>query len=236
MTKIGFIPLEDAKSNSPTWGPVWFRINLVTTRHIYDESWWGGAGGSALSWAWEPDLWCRRAMLVAQLCPTLCDPMDCNPPGSTVHGIFQARILEWVSISSSRGSSPPRDRTCISCIACGFFTIWAIRDTGVEWSSSPQAGQAVQSVAKRRRLMSDPHGTARARGTPRQLSHPWDGTRGSARASGDLGSNRIWGVQSLYGRGAIQVHWHHPNRTEMLSKCNAQLPGYQHHSPFHLCK
>ena len=42
-----------------------------------------------------------------QLCPTLCNPMDCSPPGSSVHGILQARILEWVAISSSRGSSPP---------------------------------------------------------------------------------------------------------------------------------
>ena len=60
--------------------------------------------------------------LVAQLCPTLCDPMDCSPPGSSVHGISQARILEWVAISFSRGSSQPRDRTSVSCIAGGFFT------------------------------------------------------------------------------------------------------------------
>ena len=52
----------------------------------------------------------------------LCDPMDCSPPGSPVHGISQARILEWVAISSSRGSSRARDQTCISCIAGGFFT------------------------------------------------------------------------------------------------------------------
>ena len=42
-------------------------------------------------------------------CLTLCDPMDCNPPGPSVHGIFQARLLEWVAISFSRGSSHPRD-------------------------------------------------------------------------------------------------------------------------------
>ena len=48
-------------------------------------------------------------------CPTLCDPMDCSPPGSSVHGVPQARILEWVAISSSKGSSRPRDRTCASC-------------------------------------------------------------------------------------------------------------------------
>ena len=48
--------------------------------------------------------------------------MDCNPPGSSVHGILQARILEWVAMPSSRGSSGPRDRTCVSCIANGFST------------------------------------------------------------------------------------------------------------------
>ena len=62
----------------------------------------------------------------AQSCPTLFDPMDCSPLNSSVHGIFQARILEWVGISSSRGSSWPRDRTLISCksptLACRFFT------------------------------------------------------------------------------------------------------------------
>ena len=46
----------------------------------------------------------------------LCDPMDCRPPGSSVHGIFQARILEWVAISSFRRSSRPRDGTCVSCL------------------------------------------------------------------------------------------------------------------------
>ena len=53
-----------------------------------------------------------------QLSPTLCDPMDCSPPGSSVHGILQARILEWVAISSSRGSSWPRDQTHVSGISC----------------------------------------------------------------------------------------------------------------------
>ena len=54
---------------------------------------------------------------VAQSCLTLCDPMDYSLPGSSVHGIFQATILEWVAISFSRGSSQPRDRTQVSCIA-----------------------------------------------------------------------------------------------------------------------
>ena len=53
---------------------------------------------------------------VVQSCPTLCDPMDCSLPGSSIRGIFQARILEWVAIYFSRGTSRPRDRTRISCI------------------------------------------------------------------------------------------------------------------------
>ena len=60
--------------------------------------------------------------LAAQSCLTLCDPMDCNPPGSSVYGILQARILEWVAIPFSRGSSWPKDWTQVSCIAGGFFT------------------------------------------------------------------------------------------------------------------
>ena len=55
--------------------------------------------------------------LFAQSCLILCDPMDCNPTGSSVHGIFQARILEWVAIAYSRGTSWPRDQTCISCVS-----------------------------------------------------------------------------------------------------------------------
>ena len=53
-----------------------------------------------------------------QWCPTLCNPMDCSPPGSNVLGIFQARILEWVVMPSSRGSSQPRDQTLISYVSC----------------------------------------------------------------------------------------------------------------------
>ena len=64
---------------------------------------------------------------VAQLCLTLCDSMDssnCSLPGSTVRGILQARVLEWVAISFSRRSSQPRDQTSISCIFC--FSRWSL--------------------------------------------------------------------------------------------------------------
>ena len=65
---------------------------------------------------------------VAQSCPTLCDPMDCSLPGSSVHGIFQAIVLEWIAISFSKGSSQPRDRTRVSHIVERRFTIWATRE------------------------------------------------------------------------------------------------------------
>ena len=65
---------------------------------------------------------------VAQSCLTLFDPMDWSLPGSSVHGIFQARVLEWVAMPSCRGSSWLRDRIQISHIAGGCFTIWATRE------------------------------------------------------------------------------------------------------------
>ena len=75
---------------------------------------------------WDPQFLqqgaCMRAKLL-QSCPTLYDPMDHSLPGSSAHGILQARILEWVTIPFSRGSSQLRDQTQVSHIACGFFTI-----------------------------------------------------------------------------------------------------------------
>ena len=74
--------------------------------------------------------------LHAQSCLTLCDPIDCSPPGSSVHEIFQTRILEWAAISYYGGSSRPRDEACILCISCKWFSevliciylLWATLD------------------------------------------------------------------------------------------------------------
>ena len=65
---------------------------------------------------------------VAQSCPTLCDPMDCSLPGSSVHGIFQAIVLEWIATSFPRGSSQPRDWTQVSHIVDRHLTVWATRE------------------------------------------------------------------------------------------------------------
>ena len=79
--------------------------------------------------------------LVAQSCPTLCDSMNCSPSGSSIHGVLQARILEWIAIPFSRGSSWPRDRTQVSFIAGRFFTIWATGKIFTGWQSWTQIKQ-----------------------------------------------------------------------------------------------
>ena len=73
---------------------------------------------------------------VAQLCPTLCSPMDCSPPGSSVQRILQARILEWGVISSSRGSSQSKGQTLISCIGRRVLYHLANREAGVSMEDS----------------------------------------------------------------------------------------------------
>ena len=70
---------------------------------------------------------CVWAAMLTQLCLTLCDPTYCKPPGSSVRGIFQARIMEWVAILSSRRSSRPRDGTCFSCTGRQILYHWTTR-------------------------------------------------------------------------------------------------------------
>ena len=82
-----------------------------------------------------------------QSCPTLCDPRDCSPTVSSVHGILQARILEWDVLPFSRGSSQPRDRTCVSCIAGRFFTAWANNLKKLSWKGTQNSpGQSLLSI------------------------------------------------------------------------------------------
>ena len=78
-------------------------------------------------------------VIITQSCLTLCDPMHCSPPGFSVYGIIQARILDWIAIPFSRGSSWPRDQTRISCASCmtgRFFTFWVTGEVQevAEWS------------------------------------------------------------------------------------------------------
>ena len=71
--------------------------------------------------------------------PTLCDPVDCSLPGSSIYGILQARVLEWVAISCYRGFSQLRDRTLVSCIAGRHFTLWATREALLNIKVKPKA-------------------------------------------------------------------------------------------------
>ena len=81
-------------------------------------------------------IWYDEEDEVAQSCPTLCDPVDCNLLGFCVHGILQARILEWIATSFSRGSSRPRDRTRVSRVGGRRFNLWAIREALGTWTDS----------------------------------------------------------------------------------------------------
>ena len=101
-------------------------------------------------------------LLVAQWYPTVCNPMDCSLPGSSIHGILQARILEWVTIPFFRGSSWPRDWIHVSWTASSFFTFWTTRETlGSQWKWKGSCSVVSNS--------SGPHGLQ-----PTRLLHPWD--------------------------------------------------------------
>ena len=80
-----------------------------------------------------PENWTRVCVFVTQSHLTLCNPRDCSPPSSSVHGASQARILEWVVIPFSRGSSQPRDQICVSCVSCTGKRILYHRATKELW-------------------------------------------------------------------------------------------------------
>ena len=91
----------------------------VYLRLIHVEVWQKTKFCKAIIFQWknESSIWLKYVkVLVAQSCQTLCDPIDWSSPGSSVHDIIQARILKWVAISFSRGTSHPRDQTHASCI------------------------------------------------------------------------------------------------------------------------
>ena len=96
----------------------------------YDLIWhWGHCQGNKLILEGVgPQSKMKVKVLTAQSCLTLCDPMDCSPSGSSVNGTFQARTLECIAISFSKGSSPPRGWIRVFCTAGRFFTAWATRE------------------------------------------------------------------------------------------------------------
>ena len=112
------------------WVQRFYNERLTTTTLEWRERWYEGHKEDHIlkdlvPWHLKRNLVCAKLL---QSCPTLCDPMDCSLPGSLVHGILQARVLEWVAISFSRGSSWPGDRTWVSCLPGRRFNLWATRE------------------------------------------------------------------------------------------------------------
>ena len=112
------------------WATRGFRVEAGRLPPVTCHSLPDGTPWRDLRWentGFQPQM-SEKKMLVTQSCPTLCNPMDCSLPGSSVHGILPLRKLKWVVIPFSRGSSQLRDQTWVSCIAGKFFTIWATRE------------------------------------------------------------------------------------------------------------
>ena len=120
-----WLPLYSAGRNPAP--PICIEVHLSVSSRIIDTLiyWLSNSMSRSLSPRYTCVCTCA-CMLSLQPCPTLCDPVDCSVlPGFSIHGIFQARILEWVAMSSSKGSSQPRDWThgsYVFCITSGFFT------------------------------------------------------------------------------------------------------------------
>ena len=109
-----------------------------------------------------------------------CDPVDCSTPGSSVHGISQARILEWVAIPSFRGSSRPRDWTHVSCIGRLVLYQWASREAPSGQLTNPNGSDAWTQMA-----------VDNSRSPKRSPSHIWTRTKGKGRAWGMLVFGRV---------------------------------------------
>ena len=109
-------------------------LHMYVHSSILHKSWKVETTQISINW------WRRTKCVFSQSCLTLCNPMNCSPPGLSVHGIFQARILEWIAIPYSRGISQPRDRTLVSCLA--MQEIW-VRSLGGE--GPMEEGMAIHS-------------------------------------------------------------------------------------------
>ena len=143
-----FLTFNISISFTPTWVPsavldIWFSdfplLNMLRKCFVYIQPGYSVYTSFLFSssflffsliWSsyrYQEDI-CLRLSEVAQSGPTLCDPMDCSPPGSSIHGIFQAGILESVAISFSRGFSRPGDRTRVFRNTGRRFIVWAARE------------------------------------------------------------------------------------------------------------
>ena len=125
---LGICPEKmESLSQWDTW-TLMFMAALLTTAEKWKQPKWPSVDGQILQMLYISNgklLDHESESEVTQSCPTLCNSVGCSPPGSSVHGILQARVLDWVATSFSRGSSQPRDRTRVSLIAGRRFNRWA---------------------------------------------------------------------------------------------------------------
>ena len=178
-------------------------------------------------------------VLVPKSCLTLCDPMDCCPPGSSVHGILQARILEWVAISFSRGSSWPRVRTLVSCIVGRFFTT---EPPGKPPQSMSYASSILQVVSKEIFKVSITTLLLQKLRSQREM---WDLTLGKVKSSqhtvfghGHFHMSRIWRSQHRARRGGFTQfsktleHQHQHYNLTKKTQLDKKMPAH-YRSPTH---
>ena len=105
---------------------------------------------------------CVCVCVCAQLCLTLCDPMDCSPQVSSVHGILQARMLEWIAFSFSRGSSRPKDQTWVFCVS--FTGHWQVGSLPLHhWEAHLGMGRSGAKLIKMDQASHKPPPEGRAR-------------------------------------------------------------------------
>ena len=121
--------------------------------------------------------------LAAKLCTTLCSAMDSSPPGSSAHAIFQARILEWVAISFSRGSFQPRNRTHVSCLAGRFFTTEPPGKPSYLYSTIFKKGESWHSIQRQRGKQVKEAFLSTERGTGKKRGGKWQTPKWSREAS-----------------------------------------------------
>ena len=164
---------------------------------------------------------------VAQLCPTLCDPMNCSLPDSSVHGILQARILEWVAIPFFKGSFQPRGWTHVARIEGRFFTIWAtdqirsdqylsrVRLFATPWIAACQASLSITN--------------SRSTGMPLKLP-------------GRSPNSNIWNFERIYMNPPPRPHvclWPHCDWTQswssQVSFCGLLSLAMTHDASFKAC-
>ena len=131
-------PFQDILAGCVSSCPAWEKtLRLKMEQHrvsLWDRMVWAREPSNSVwlksEWAvgWDTGHHRPLVSVTCSVVSSFCEPMNCSPPGSSVHGILQARILEWVAIPFSRASSQLRDWTWVSCIAGRFFTVWATRE------------------------------------------------------------------------------------------------------------